>query len=202
MGAKTNRNTSAGRPRSERAHRAILDATLDLLAESGFSGLTVEGVASRAGVGKATIYRRWPSKLHLVIEAFSRLPGLEEVDTGSVAKDLEEMLRSYLDILNSTPLAAVVPALAGERVHNPELSELIDPVLRGRRQPILRALERGVERGEVRADLDLELAADLIFGPILSRVFFAGRRINPRIVGPVVAAALRGISRSRDGASS
>ncbi len=200
MGAKTNRNTSAGRPRSERVHRAILDAALDLLAESGFSGLTVEGVASRAGVGKATIYRRWPSKLQLVIEAFSRLPGLEEVDTGSVAKDLEEMLGSYLEILNSTPLAAVVPALAGERAHNPELSELIDPVLRGRRQPILRALERGVERGEVRADLDLELAADLIFGPILSRVFFAGRRINPRIAGPVVAAALRGIARSRDGA--
>jgi AcrR family transcriptional regulator len=70
---------SAGRPRSEEAHQAILDATLALLVEVGFSGLTVEGVAARAGVGKATIYRRWPSKLPLVVEAFRQLPALEEV---------------------------------------------------------------------------------------------------------------------------
>jgi AcrR family transcriptional regulator len=180
------------------AHQAILDATLALLAESGFSGLTVEGVATRAGVGKATIYRRWPSKLHLAIEAFSQLPGLEEVDTGKVVDDLEEMLRSYLHILNATPLAAVVPSLAGERAHNPELSELIDPILRGRRQPIMRALRRGVERGELRSDLDLDLAADLIFGPILMRVFFTGSRINPKLVAPVVATALRGIAARTD----
>jgi AcrR family transcriptional regulator len=184
----------AGRPRSEEAHQAILDATLALLAESGFTALTVEGVATRAGVGKATIYRRWPSKLHLAIEAFSQLPGLEEVDTGSVADDLRQMLRSYLNILNSTPLAAVVPSLAGERAHNPELSERIDPILRGRRQPILRALKRGVERGELRADLDLDLTADLIFGPILMRVFFTGSRINPKIVAPAVETVLRGIA--------
>jgi AcrR family transcriptional regulator len=73
---------TAGRPRSEEAHQAILDATLELLVEVGFSALTVEGVASRAGVGKATIYRRWPSKLPLVVEAFGQLPGFEEVDTG------------------------------------------------------------------------------------------------------------------------
>ena len=74
---------SAGRPRSEEAHQAILDATLELLAEVGFSALTVEGVASRAGVGKATIYRRWASKLPLVVEAFGELPALEDADTGS-----------------------------------------------------------------------------------------------------------------------
>jgi AcrR family transcriptional regulator len=186
-------NQSAGRPRSEEAHRAILDATLDLLVEVGFSALTVEGVATRAGVGKATIYRRWPSKLPLVIEAFSQLPALEEVDTGNLVDDLTKMLRSYLQLFNSTPLATVLPSLAGERAHDPELSELFDPVIRGRRQPLIRVLERAVERGELPPDLDLDLAADLIVGPIAVRLFFTGRSINPKIVGPVVDIALRGI---------
>jgi AcrR family transcriptional regulator len=195
MSANTQSSTSAGRPRSEEAHQAILDATLASLAELGFSGLTVEGVATRAGVGKATIYRRWPSKLHLVIEAFSQLPGLEDVDTGAVANDLEEMLRTYLHGFSSTPLARVMPSLAGERAHNPELSELLDPILKGRRQPIIRALERGVARGELQSGLDLDMAADVIFGAIFTRVFFTGARINPKIARPIVETVLLGIAR-------
>lgn len=183
----------AGRPRSEEAHQAILDATLALLAEVGFSALTVEGVAGRAGVGKATIYRRWPSKLPLVVEAFGGLPGLEDVDTGDLVGDLEGMLRGYLELFNRTPLAAVLPSLAGERAHNPELSEVLDPVLRGRRQPLVAALARAVERGEIPADVDLELAADLIVGPIAVRLFFTGGKISPRIVGPLIDLALGGI---------
>ena len=193
----TNSGPSAGRPRSEEAHQAILQATLELLAEGGYSALTVEGVATRAGVGKATIYRRWSSKLPLVVEAFSQLPAFEEVDTGDLVNDLEKMLRDYLQLFHATPLAAVMPSLVGERAHNPELSEVLDPVLKGRRQPLLRALERGVERGELRSDLDLELAADLIVGPIAVRLFFTGGRVNPRMVGPMVQLALDGIRRSR-----
>ncbi|MBW2237187.1 MAG: TetR/AcrR family transcriptional regulator [Deltaproteobacteria bacterium] len=184
---------SAGRPRSEEAHQAILTATLELLAETGYSGLTVEGVATRAGVGKATIYRRWPSKLPLVIEAFRRLPAMEEVDTGDLVSDLQKMLRDYLQLFNSTPLAAVLPSLVGERAHNPELSELLDPVLKGRRQPLTRALERGVERGELSPELDLELAADLIVGPIAVKLFFSGAKAHPRMVDPMVELALAGI---------
>ena len=98
-------NQSAGRPRSEEAHQAILNATVELLAEQGYSALTVEGVASRAGVGKATIYRRWPSKLPLVVEAFGQLPAFEDVDTGSLEEDLVQMVRRYLERFISTPLA-------------------------------------------------------------------------------------------------
>jgi AcrR family transcriptional regulator len=188
--------TSAGRPRSEEAHQAILRATLELLGEVGFSGLTVEGVAARAGVGKATIYRRWPSKLPLVIEAFGVLPQLEEIDTGDLASDLTQMLRSYLQLFNETPLAAVLPSLAGERRHNPELTEMLDPVLRQRRRPLVTALERAQKRGELAADLDLDLAADLVVGPIAVRLFFTGRRIQPKLVEPMVELALEGIRRS------
>ena len=186
---------SAGRPRSEEAHQAILDATLALLVEVGFSGLTVEGVAARAGVGKATIYRRWPSKLPLVVEAFRQLPALEEVDTGDLVDDLTAMLRSYMQLYNQTPLATVLPSLAGERAHNPELAKFFDPVMRERRMPLVRALERAVARGELPADLDLELAVDLIVGPIAVKVYH-GSRVSPRSIGPIVVLALHGIQRA------
>ena len=189
---------AAGRPRSEEAHRAILDATLELLVEVGFSAMTVEGVAGRAGVGKATIYRRWPSKLPLVVEAFGGLPGFEEVDTGTLAEDLKKMLRAYLQNFNSTPLSAVLPSLAGERAHNPELSVLFEPVSKERRQPLVKAFERAVERGEVGPDTDVELAADLVVGPIAVQLFFKGGRLNPRMVGPMVDLALAGIAPARD----
>lgn len=196
MSSNLEKESSAGRPRSEEAHRAILDATLQLLAEVGFSALTVEGVATRAGVGKATIYRRWPSKLPLVVEAFSQLPALEESDTGNLRDDLKKMLRSYLNLFNSTPLATVLPSLAGELAHNPELSELLNPVIRGRRQPLTRALERARDRGEIAEGIDLDIAADLVVGPIAVRLFFGGGPISPKIVGPIVDTALRGIQTS------
>ncbi len=186
-------NSSAGRPRSEEAHNAILDATLELLVEVGFSALTVEGVANRAGVGKATIYRRWPSKLPLVVEAFGQLPGFEEVDTGSLTDDLKQMLSAYLDVYNSSPLSAVLPSLAGERFHNPELSILFEPVSMYRRQPLIRALERARDRGEVPPDTNLQLAADLVVGPIAVTLFFKGGQLKQSMVEPIVDLALRGL---------
>ena len=186
-------SASTGRPRSEEAHRAILDATLELLAEVGFSALTVEGVASRARVGKATIYRRWASKLPLVVEAFGRLPGMEDFDTGDLGEDLKKMLRSYIQAFNSTALSAVLPSLAGERAHNPELAKVFEPVSLARRGPLIRAFERAVARGEISPDVDLDLAGDLVVGPIAVCLFFKGGRLNSRVVGPMVDLALAGI---------
>jgi AcrR family transcriptional regulator len=186
-------SASTGRPRSEEAHRAILNATLELLAEVGFSALTVEGVAGRAGVGKATIYRRWPSKLPLVVEAFGALPAMEDADTGDLAEDLKQMLRGYIQVFNTTALSAVLPSLAGERAHNPELAKVFEPVSLERRGPLVRAFERAVERGEISTDVDLDLAGDLVVGPIAVSLFFKGGRLNPKMVGPMVDLALAGI---------
>jgi AcrR family transcriptional regulator len=186
-------SSSAGRPRSEEAHQAILDATLELLVEVGFSALTVEGVANRAGVGKATIYRRWASKLPLIVEAYGHLPGFEDCNTGSLAEDLKQMLGRYLEVFNTTALSAVLPSLAGERFHNPELSVLFEPVSKDRRRPLITAFERARTRGEIPKEIDLELAADLVVGPIAVRLFFKGGRIKPEMVGPMVDLALRGL---------
>jgi len=187
---------SAGRPRSEEAHQAILDATLALLSEVGFSALTVEGVAGRAGVGKATIYRRWSSKLELVVDAFGQLPAFEDADTGSLEGDLKVMLRQYLETFLSTPLAMVYPSLAAERSHNPELGARMDPLLKGRRRPLSDALVRAQARGEIAADADLELVSDLIVGPIAVRLFFRGATIHPDMVDEMVALALSGVRTS------
>lgn len=185
--------SSTGRPRSEEAHQAILDATLALLGEVGYSALTVEGVALRAGVGKATIYRRWSSKLPLVVEAFSALPGFEDVDAGSLERDLKETLRKYLEAFNTTALGTVFPSLAGERAHNPELSKMIEPVARARREPFVRIFERARARGEISNDVDIDLAADLVVGPISVTLFFRGGNLSPKMVDPLVDLALKGI---------
>jgi len=187
---------STGRPRSEEAHQAILTATLDLLAELGYSALTVEGIAARARVGKATIYRRWSSKGPLVVEAFGQLPAFEDVDSGALGEDLKRMLRTYIQAFNSTALSAILPSLAGERAHDAELSKIFDPVSLGRRAPLRRAFERAVGRGEISDRLDLELAADMVVGPIAVALFFKGGRLNPRMVGPMVDLALTGIRNS------
>jgi AcrR family transcriptional regulator len=186
-----------GRPRSEQAHRAILDAALELLAKVGYDRLTVAGVAARAGVGKATIYRRWPSKLPLVVEAFLQLPELAEPDTGNVVDDLSEVLRCFVEIIDTTPLACVLPILAGERARDPELAEVLAPVFAARREPLIRVLERAVARRELPPDIDLEAAADVLMGPIVTRLFFTGGDLDPVHVKPFVDAALFGINRLR-----
>jgi hypothetical protein len=130
-----------------------------------------------------------------VIEAFGELPAFEESDSGDLVTDLDRILRSYLRVYNTTPLAAVVPSLAGELPHNPELMDLFAPVVRARRQPLIDVLRRAVARGEIPPDVDLDLAADLIVGPITVHVFFRPGKISDRMVKPILDLALDGIRR-------
>ena len=109
------------------------------------------------------------------------------------------MLTRYLEDFISTPLATVYPSLAAERAHNPELGLVLDPVLKGRRRPLEAALQRGVARGEIAPGTDLDLAADLIVGPIAVRLFFRGMKISPGMVDPMVDLALGGVLRDLRG---
>lgn len=192
---KPARTAARGRPRSAHAHKAILEATLKLLAEVGYEKLTLGEVAASAGVGKATIYRRWPSKVSLVIESFSQLPPLAIPDTGNVLDDLIMLLRNFAHILETTPLPRVLPILAAECLYDPELSKLFVPMVNARRQPLLSVLRRAVARHELPGDLDLEAAVDLIVGPIMTRVHFSAQPVRPRDIRPFVEAALYGIHR-------
>ena len=163
-----------GRPRDPSAERSIIAATLELLAEEGYEGVRVAQVARRAGVSKATMYRRWPSKTLLIVAALRTTPPLEPVDAGSLRDDLEALLNQFLAIVDSTPVAGLLAALAAERRRDPSLARVLDPFVRERTRPLVEAMQRAVARHEIPPTVDLELAATLAGGPIITRVLFGG----------------------------
>lgn len=169
-----------GRPRSARADRAIVQATLALLVEDGYRALTMEGVRERAGVGKATLYRRYPSKEALVKAAVVHLHAdLPPFDTGTLRGDLEALAEAAIGRVATTGMASLMPRLLSEVVDDPEMHAIFSVNLVEPRRRILREiLERGQARGELRADLDLELCVDMLAGPIVYRVIVDGGRID------------------------
>ena len=164
-----------GRPRSEASHQAIIQATLELLVEAGYGALTMEAVRTRAGVGKATIYRRWGSKEELVRDAIVFLHDeFDTPDTGSLQGDYEA-LAAVVRASASRGGATLMPRLLGEAVNDPELFAIFRANLVEPRRAALRAvLARAVARGEIRADVDLELVLDLFAGPAVYRLLITG----------------------------
>ena len=184
--------------RSERSHRAILDATVELLCEHGFGGLTIDGVAARAGVGKATIYRHWDSKNELAMEALSDvLPVATTPDTGSLRGDLLQLVHGIISRLTSSPLAALMPSLVDASERDADLRELHRGYVCARREVAVDLLRRAVERGEVRAGVDPSLVADLLAGPLFYRRLVVHEQLDEayaeRLVDLVIAAVGAGV---------
>lgn len=177
-----------GRPRSAEADRAILVAALELFAELGFDGLTVEGVAARAGVGKGTVYRRYPSKVELVMAAARSISESEvpAPDTGVVADDLRAIARGLVHVLTRTPAGAAVVQMVAEVSRNAELAAEHRTFVEARRGMTMRAIRRGIARGEIRADADPALVADALAGPIFYRHLVTGGRLDGAYADRVV----------------
>jgi AcrR family transcriptional regulator len=163
-----------GRPRSAEAHQAILQAALDLAVEGGLTGVSMEGIAARSGVGKATIYRRWPTKHALMADALrSILATVEPPDTGSLRGDFAALVEQAL--ANAPGALRLMPRLMIEGAEDPDLLAVCREVLvEPRRAATREMLRRAVDRGELRADLDLELAVDALAGPLIYRVLING----------------------------
>lgn len=154
-------------PRIERSKAAILEATLALLAEEGVGGLTVDAVAARAGVGKATVYRHWASRAELILDAVSSLVTEDEaVDRGSLRADLEAAYERIVQACGSSPMAKVLPTLAEAAGRDPELAGIHKDFVTRRRRHLIAALERAAARGELRPGLDPGVVADLVAGPM------------------------------------
>jgi AcrR family transcriptional regulator len=163
---------SPGRPRSERAHRAILQAANELLESEGFAAVSVEAIAERAGVSKATIYRRWPNRAAVVMDGFLSTVSSEVPfpHTGHAREDIRIHMRRLAEAF-SGKIGRTVAALMAEGQSDPELAgALRSRWLLVRRAEAREILELGIERGELREDIDLEVAVDILYGPIYYRM--------------------------------
>ena len=186
---------SVMRRRNQRSHQAILKATAELLEEKGYRDICIEAIASRAGVGKQTIYRWWPSKAAVVMEAYSEkaTQNIPTPDTGSVKQDLYQILQQLFAMLTTTTTGTAVTGLIAEAQMDASLAEAFrEQFIKCRRAATRTILERGIARGELRPDLNLELVIDTIYGPIWYRLLlkhaalddaFAEELVNFLIVG-------------------
>ena len=169
--ASTATGRRPGRPRSERAEQAIIAATLELFAEKGPDGLCVEAVAARAGVGKATVYRRWHNKEDLLLAALGSLKSpLPDADTGSVRDDLTALVTVMSQDAVDPARQRQYTLLLGEGEKYPRLmARYAETVVEPRRDIIRSVLRRGIETGQIRPDLDVEVAMLTLTGAAMSR---------------------------------
>lgn len=188
-----------GRPRSERAEKAIIEATLDLLVEeAGVAGVSIEAVAARAGVGKTTIYRRWPNKEALIVDAMAALKTpIPELSGRSVREDLVALTRAARSTRADRRLDCIWNIIGSWHKH-PELArKLRDEVVEPRREVMRQVLRRGIETGELRPDIDVEVALPMIVGAMTLQVrgLAPGESVPEDLAERVVDTALRGLTR-------
>jgi AcrR family transcriptional regulator len=183
-----------GRQRSDACDAAILDATLRLLGERGYSGLTVAAVIEAAGVSSATLYRRWPTKQDLVAAAVATMvPEPANTDTGSLAGDLAAFLQHVASSIAARQ-EGIADALSIEKKHNPELAALLRARFREPRLAELRAIfVRAKRRGEVSAVPPTEVALSLIAGPLYHRSSSLGEPLTPAFMRAAAAHAVRAL---------
>ncbi|MEA2300283.1 MAG: hypothetical protein QOE44_818 [Solirubrobacteraceae bacterium] len=188
-----------GRPRSETSRKAILRAAGELLLDRGLSSISMDAVADRAGASKATIYRWWPSKELLALDAlFSEWePARPEThDTGTLAGDLLALIRPWVRQLAAKPYAGVISALITRAQTDPEFAEqyrtrFVEP----RRDQARAIFARAIDRGEIPPDTDVEAALDLLYGPIYHRVLHGHAKLTDRFTRTIVDYVAAGAAR-------
>jgi AcrR family transcriptional regulator len=194
-----------GRPRSQKAHKAVLDAAAELLLSRGLSAVSMDAVAERAGVSKATIYRWWPTKEALALDALytewaAARPSPR--DTGSLRGDLLSLLRPWARLASSRPYGRVIAALLTEAHTDPVFAaEYRHRVLEPRRDQARAIFHRAIHRGEIPAGTNIEVALDLLFGAAYHRLLHGHAPLNDRFVRDVVDTALNGVQPASDRAT-
>jgi AcrR family transcriptional regulator len=165
-----------GRPRSKEFDESILAATLELAGEVGIKGMSMDELAQRAGVSKATIYRRWPSKEILVLQALqSAMRPLDDVDTGAMVDDLRLCLGQMIARMSKKDrMNDVLPHLIEMATHDATLRTAVDDYVQNRRVPVRQVIERAIARGELAADTDIDTLVDALIGPIVYRRLLSG----------------------------
>lgn len=184
-----------GRPRSEKTKKAILSSAYELLLESGFEAVTIEKIAERAGVSKATIYKWWANKAAVVMDAFLDAAALRLPipDTGSAINDMIIQVNNLAKFLTSQE-GHVINEIIAQGQFDQKLAETYRTVyFKPRRLDSGYILKRGISRGELSKDLDIELAIDLIFGALFYRLLITGDEVDEAFINKIVNYAFNGI---------
>ncbi|WP_405678410.1 TetR/AcrR family transcriptional regulator [Streptomyces sp. NBC_01511] len=190
--------------RSEKSRRAIYAAALSLVGEAGYAKTTIEGIAARAGVGKQTIYRWWPSKAAVLLEAFLDLAeqaaeaadgDYEIPDTGDLAADLKGVLRATVDELNDQGFEAPLRALAAEGIVDARIgAQYVEKLLEPQAALYVRRLRAAQESGAVRDDIDPRTAMELLTGPLVHRWLLRTLPLTHAYADALVDYALNGLA--------
>jgi AcrR family transcriptional regulator len=183
-----------GRPRDARVDGAVMEAARSLLAEKGFAGTTVEAIATRAGVGKATIYRRWPTREALLLAVTTAdLPDIPTPDTGDLRHDLRFIFTTLAEQIRLAGPASYLGDLIGESTRNPAMREDFQAMIQQRRSLCADVVAQARKRGEVRRNIDPDLVLDLISGSIFYRKLFSDEEADATYVEQAIDAVLDGI---------
>lgn len=178
-------------PRVARSRDKVLSAVRDLLAARGYEGLTIEGIAEHAGVGKATIYRHWDSRAQLVVDAASHLRASEPAPGGvTTAERLTRLYTSLARRLWDPTWSAHLPSLLDAAGRDPQVATLFTAFIDGRRAPSAQVIRDGVAAGELPAGTDVDATIDQIAGPLFYRRYFSRRRFAEGEVAALVARVL------------
>jgi AcrR family transcriptional regulator len=197
MDTPSNQGSSRpGRPRSEKATSAILEATADLMEEKGFSATTIEAIAARAQVSKVTIYKWWPSRGALAIDAYLLRyhQTLDFTDTGDVAADLTSQLQLLVDAFRGRA-GDIMGELIAQSQHDGALAAALrEGWLQPRRNLCAHVLQLAIERHQIRADVNLETVMDQLYAPVYWRLLMRHQTFDPELVPSIVDNILRGVS--------
>lgn len=181
---KQSKQQSVGRPRSQASKSAILNATIDLLEETGYSTLTVEAIATRAGVGKATIYRWWSNKAFLILDAFLMTtdPYLNFLEKTSIRENFRQQLHDLAKALNGT-LGRTVVALVAEGLEDSEIAKAFyTNFLIPRRKDAKLILERAIAQGEIEHKINLDVVLDMLYGPVYFRILIYKKTVDAEFI--------------------
>ena len=182
-------------PRVARTRTTVLGAAIDLLAERGYSGFSVESVVERTGIAKTTLYRHWPTRDDLLAAAIARLDDAGPIpDTGSVRQDIHDLLARRVQAARAPQWERCMPALVEAAARHPELAAVIARLISQVLAQIETLLGRGIERGELRHDLDPQLAASALIGPIVFRRLLLHEAPTLQQVSAVIELLMQGIA--------
>ena len=183
---------SATDPRVVLSRERVIAATLDLLTESGLGELTIDDVSKRSGVAKTTIYRHWPNRAALVIDACLRMDDGDQAppDTGSLEGDVSAFLKNLAESLVTARWSSILPSIVDAAEHEPEFAAVHSTIQGRHAAPLRAALERAVARGELQSSADLSAITAALLGPLFYRRWFSREPIDDKFVDTIVRAAL------------